>query len=56
MEEELAEINKIFKKSVGVFAHGLKKKKNIFRVRNFENDLKKYFKTKFVLCVTSDAV
>ena len=53
--EELKEINKIFKKSDGVlFAHGFeKRRKNIFRVRNFENDLKKYFKSKFVLCVTS---
>ena len=53
--EELKEINKIFKKSDGVlFAHGFeKRRKNIFKVRNFENDLKKYFKSKFVLCVTS---
>ena len=53
--EELKEIDKIFKKSDGVlFAHGFeKRRKNIFRVRNFENDLKKYFKSKFVLCVTS---
>tara|TARA_B100001123_G_C15292128_1_gene1017826 strand:- start:764 stop:1900 length:1137 start_codon:yes stop_codon:yes gene_type:complete len=54
-KEELREINKIFKKSNGVlFAHGFeKRRKNIFRVRNFENDLKRYFKSKFVLCVTS---
>ena len=54
-KEELAQISKIFRKSGGVlFAHGFEeRRKNIFRVRNFENDLKKYFKSKFVLCVTS---
>ena len=36
--EELKEINAIFKKSDGVlFAHGFdERRKNIFRVRNFE--------------------
>ncbi len=54
-KEELKEINKIFKESDGVlFAHGFEKRRNnIFRVRNFENNLKKYFKSKNVLCVTS---
>ncbi len=54
-KEELKEINGIFKKSDGVlFAHGFdKRRKNIFRVRNFEKNLKKYFKSKYVLCVTS---
>ena len=31
----------------------LTKEENIFRVRKFENDLKKYFKAKHVLCVSS---
>ena len=54
-KEELKEINAIFKKSDGVlFAHGFdERRKNIFRVRNFEKNLKKFFKSKYVLCVTS---
>lgn len=54
-KEELKEINAIFKKSNGVlFAHGFdKRRKNIFRVRNFEKNLKRFFKSKYVLCVTS---
>ena len=53
--EELKEINAIFKKSDGVlFAHGFdERRKYIFRVRNFEKNLKKFFKSKYVLCVTS---
>ena len=53
--KELDEIKKIFKQSDGVlFAHGFdKRRKNIFRVRNFEKALKKYFKTEYALCVTS---
>tara|TARA_A100001015_G_scaffold258860_1_gene302392 strand:+ start:2846 stop:4012 length:1167 start_codon:yes stop_codon:yes gene_type:complete len=54
-KEEQKEINSIFKKSNGVlFAHGFdKRRKNIFRVRNFEKNLKRYFRSKYVLCVTS---
>ncbi len=54
-KQELEEIKKIFIQSNGVlFAHGFdKRRKNIFRVRKFENDLKKYFKAKYVLCVSS---
>lgn len=54
-KKELDEIKKIFKYSDGVlFAHGFdQRRKNIFRVRNFEDKIKKYFKTKYVLCVTS---
>lgn len=53
--KELDEIKKIFKQSDGVlFAHGFdQRRKNIFRVRNFEKALKKHFKTKYALCVTS---
>ena len=54
-KQELEELKKIFIQSNGVlFAHGFdKRRKNIFRVRKFENDLKKYFKAKHVLCVSS---
>ncbi len=54
-KKELDEIKKIFNYSDGVlFAHGFdQRRKNIFRVRNFEDNIKKYFKTKYVLCVTS---
>lgn len=54
-KKELAEITKIFTKSDGVlFAHGYdNRRKNIFRVRNFEKNLNKFFKTKYSLCVSS---
>ncbi len=54
-KEELNEIKKIFTKSDGVlFAHGFEeRRKNIFKIRTFENNLKKYFKSKNILCVSS---
>tara|TARA_B100000214_G_scaffold240148_1_gene175744 strand:+ start:10586 stop:11725 length:1140 start_codon:yes stop_codon:yes gene_type:complete len=53
--KELTEIKKIFTKSDGVlFAHGFdKRRKNIFRVRKFENELSKKFNSKYVQCVSS---
>ncbi len=53
--EELNEIKKIFTKSDGVlFAHAFdKRRKNIFRVRIFEDLLSKYFKSRHVQCVSS---
>ena len=53
--KELNEIKKIFTKSDGVlFAHGFdKRRKNIFRVRNFEKKLSKKFNSKYVQCVSS---
>ena len=54
-KSELKEVKEIFTKSNGVlFAHGFeKKKKNIFRVRKFENQISKVFKSKYVQCVSS---
>ena len=54
-KKELNEVKKIFLKSNGVlFAHGFDKlRKNIFRVRKFENELCKVFKSKYVQCVSS---
>ena len=54
-EKELIELQNIFKKSNGVlFSHGSDHRRNkIFRVRQFENNLKSYFKAPYVLCVTS---
>ena len=54
-KKELNEIKKIFTKSNGVlFAHGFdKRRKNIFRVRKFENELSKKFNSKYVQCVSS---
>ncbi len=53
--KELYEIKKIFKQSDGVlFAHGFdKRRKNIFRVREFEKKLSKSFGSKYVQCVSS---
>lgn len=53
--QELKEISKIFTQSDGVlFAHGYdQRRKNIFRVRNFEKNLSKFFKSKHSLCVSS---
>ena len=53
--KELSEIKKIFQQSDGVlFAHGFdQRRNNIFRVRTFENNLKKFFKSKHALCVSS---
>lgn len=53
--KELNEIKKIFTQSNGVlFAHGFdKRRKNIFRVRKFENELSKKFNSKYVQCVSS---
>jgi 8-amino-3,8-dideoxy-alpha-D-manno-octulosonate transaminase len=52
---EFNEIKKIFTKSNGVlFAHGFDKlRKNIFRVRKFEKEISKLFKSKYVQCVSS---
>ena len=54
-KKELDEIKKIFTKSNGVlFAHGSdKRRKNIFRVRNFEKKLSEKFNSKYVQCVSS---
>ena len=54
-KKELGEIKEIFTKSDGVlFAHGFdKRRKNIFRVRNFEKKLSKKFNSKYVQCVSS---
>ena len=54
-KKELDEIKKIFTKSKGVlFAHGFdKRRKNIFRVRNFEKKLSEKFNSKYVQCVSS---
>ena len=54
-KKELNEIRKIFTKSNGVlFAHGFeKRRKNIFRVRNFEKKLSEKFNSKYVQCVSS---
>ena len=54
-KKELGEIKEIFSKSDGVlFAHGFdKRRKNIFRVRNFEKKLSKKFNSKYVQCVSS---
>ena len=54
-KEELNEIKQIFTKSGGVlFAHAFdKRRKNIFRVRIFENLLSKHFKSNHVQCVSS---
>ena len=54
-KKELDEIKKIFTKSNGVlFAHGFdKRRKNIFRVRNFEKKLSEKFNSKYVQCVSS---
>jgi 8-amino-3,8-dideoxy-alpha-D-manno-octulosonate transaminase len=54
-KEELDEIKKIFKQSDGVlFAHGFdQRRKNIFRVRKFEKEISKLFKSKYVQCVSS---
>ena len=53
--KELNNIKEIFKKSNGVlFAHGFEKlRKNIFRVRKFENEISKFFGSKYVQCVSS---
>ena len=53
--KELDNIKEIFKKSNGVlFAHGFDKlRKNIFRVRKFENEISKFFGSKYVQCVSS---
>ena len=53
--KELNNIKEIFKKSNGVlFAHGFDKlRKNIFRVRKFENEISKFFGSKYVQCVSS---
>ena len=54
-KEELNEIKQIFTKSGGVlFAHAFdKRRKNIFRVRIFEDLLSKHFKSNHVQCVSS---
>ena len=54
-KEELNELKKIFTKSNGVlFAHAFdKRRKNIFRIRSFEKELSKFFKIKYVQCVSS---
>ena len=54
-KSEFDEIKKIFTKSNGVlFAHGFDKlRKNIFRVRKFEKEISKLFKSKYVQCVSS---
>ncbi len=54
-KKELNEIRKIFTKSNGVlFAHGFeKRRKKIFRVRNFEKKLSEKFNSKYVQCVSS---
>jgi len=54
-KSEFNEIKKIFTKSNGVlFAHGFDKlRKNIFRVRKFEKEISKLFKSKYVQCVSS---
>ena len=54
-KEEQKEINDIFHDSNGVlFAHGFnERRKNIFRVRNFEAEINKYFKVKHSLATTS---
>lgn len=54
-KKELNEIKKIFTQSNGVlFAHGFdKRRKKIFRVRSFENELSKKFNSKYVQCVSS---
>ena len=53
--KELNEIKKIFTKSGGVlFAHGFdKRRREIFRVRKFENELSKKFNSRYVQCVSS---
>ena len=53
--KELNEIKKIFTKSNGVlFAHGFdKRRKKIFRVREFEKKISKKFGSKYVQCVSS---
>ena len=53
--KELNEVKKIFTKSDGVlFAHGYdKRRKNIFRVRDFEKKISKVFGVKYVQCVSS---
>ena len=53
--KELREVKKIFTESDGVlFAHGFdKRRKNIFRVREFEKKLSNVFKSKYVQCVSS---
>ena len=54
-KSEFDEIKKIFTKSNGVlFAHGFDKlRKKIFRVRKFEKEISKLFKSKYVQCVSS---
>lgn len=54
-KEELNSIREIFLKSNGVlFAHGFeKRRKNIFRVKKFENQLSKYLKCKYVVACSS---
>ena len=54
-KEELNELKKIFSKSNGVlFAHAFEKRRNnIFRIRKFERELSKYFRSRYVQCVSS---
>jgi len=53
--KEKEELSKIFSESNGVmFAHGFdERRNNIFRVRNFEEKMKKYFGVKYCLATTS---
>jgi len=53
--KELNEVKKIFTKSDGVlFAHGFdKRRKKIFRVREFEKKISQRFGSKYVQCVSS---
>ena len=54
-KEELNSIKNIFTKSNGVlFAHGFEKRRNnIFRVKEFENNLAKFLKCKYVVACSS---
>ncbi len=54
-KSEFNEVRKIFDKSNGVlFAHGFDKlRNNIFRVRRFEKEISKLFKSRYVQCVSS---
>lgn len=54
-KKELDNIKKIFTESNGVlFAHGFDKlRNNVFRVRKFEKEISKFFKSKYVQCVSS---
>lgn len=53
--QEYKEVKKVFKKSGGVlYAHGFDKRRNqIFRVRSFEKQISKAFKSKISVCVSS---